>query len=66
MKVLQTRQFSFELVRSLGAIPIDYAAPNATDLLIELAPFEVILDCVDSELAKWSDHVSILMNLFFF
>ncbi|PAV88384.1 hypothetical protein WR25_05978 [Diploscapter pachys] len=48
---------SFELVRSLGAIPIDYAAPNATDLLIELAPFEVILDCVDSELAKWSDHV---------
>ncbi|CAL2028722.1 unnamed protein product [Caenorhabditis brenneri] len=48
---------SFDLVTKLGAIPIDYASETATQQLIEHAPFEVILDTVDSPLAKWSDNV---------
>lgn len=48
---------SFDLVTKLGAIPVDYASEDATKKLIEHAPFEVILDTVDSPLAKWSDNV---------
>uniref|UniRef100_A0A1I7TCE3 PKS_ER domain-containing protein n=1 Tax=Caenorhabditis tropicalis TaxID=1561998 RepID=A0A1I7TCE3_9PELO len=48
---------SFEMVEKLGAIPIDYASEQATQELIEHAPFEVIFDTVDSPLAKWSDNV---------
>ncbi|CAO4362390.1 unnamed protein product [Caenorhabditis nigoni] len=48
---------NFDMVSKLGAIPIDYAAEDATEQLIDHAPFEVILDTVDSPLAKWSDNV---------
>ncbi|CAI5437658.1 unnamed protein product [Caenorhabditis angaria] len=49
---------SFPLVTKLGAIPIDYSDMEAAkNQLISLAPFEVVLDTVDSELAKWSDNV---------
>uniref|UniRef100_A0A1I7XR60 ADH_zinc_N domain-containing protein n=1 Tax=Heterorhabditis bacteriophora TaxID=37862 RepID=A0A1I7XR60_HETBA len=63
-KVVATcSQDSFELVKSLGAIPVDYRAINATDQLINLAPFEVVLDCVNSELAKWSDKVNKVVDV---
>ncbi|CCD62972.1 Reticulon-4-interacting protein 1, mitochondrial [Caenorhabditis elegans] len=48
---------SFDIVKQLGAIPVDYTSDQATQELIEHAPFEVILDTVDSQLAKWSDNV---------
>ncbi|CAD6184131.1 unnamed protein product [Caenorhabditis auriculariae] len=48
---------SFEAVQKLGAIPVDYRCPQATDKLAALAPFEVVLDTVDSELSRWSDNV---------
>lgn len=51
---------SFDIVKQLGAIPVDYTSDQATQELIEHAPFEVILDTVDSQLAKWSDNVNII------
>ncbi|KAF1770137.1 hypothetical protein GCK72_001955 [Caenorhabditis remanei] len=48
---------SFELVKKLGAIPVDYSSEEATQQLVEHAPFEVIFDTVDSPLARWSDNV---------
>ncbi|KAK6015241.1 GroES-like protein [Ostertagia ostertagi] len=48
---------SAELVRKIGAIPVDYREENARDRLIEEGPFEVVFDCVDSDLAKWSDKI---------
>ena len=48
---------SFELVKSLGAIPVDYRSQNVTDQIIDQGPFEVILSCVDSDLSRWSDKV---------
>ncbi|RCN45524.1 GroES-like protein [Ancylostoma caninum] len=48
---------SAETVRKLGAIPVDYRAADVRDQLINEGPFEVILDCVDTELARWSDQV---------
>ncbi|VDK44184.1 unnamed protein product [Cylicostephanus goldi] len=43
---------SADTVRELGAITVDYRAPDARDRIIEEGPFEVILDCVDSDLAR--------------
>ncbi|PIO66176.1 GroES-like protein [Teladorsagia circumcincta] len=54
---LLTSNLSAEMVRKLGAIPVDYRAEDAKDRLIEEGPFEVIFDCVDSDLAKWSDKI---------
>ncbi|ETN75119.1 GroES-like protein [Necator americanus] len=48
---------SADAVRKLGAIPVDYRATDVCDQLIAEGPFEVILDCVDTELARWSDTV---------
>ncbi|WKX91779.1 hypothetical protein Q1695_010089 [Nippostrongylus brasiliensis] len=48
---------SAEMVKKLGAIPIDYRAEDVRDRLIAEGPFEVILDCVDTDLAKWSDNI---------
>ncbi|XGW19291.1 hypothetical protein V3C99_003263 [Haemonchus contortus] len=44
-------------VRKLGAIPVDYRAKDARDQLIQEGPYEVVFDCADSELAKWSDNI---------
>lgn len=49
--------FSDELVRKLGAIPVDYRAKDVRDRLIAEGPFEVILDCVNNDLTRWSDKV---------
>ncbi|KJH51185.1 GroES-like protein [Dictyocaulus viviparus] len=48
---------SIEMIRRLGAIPVDYESRNARDQLIAEGPFEVVLDCVDSDLARWSDKI---------
>ncbi|KHN83460.1 Reticulon-4-interacting protein 1, mitochondrial [Toxocara canis] len=48
---------SFQLVSSLGAKPIDYRSETAKEELKSEGPFDVILDCVDSELAAWSDSL---------
>ncbi|GMT02442.1 hypothetical protein PENTCL1PPCAC_24616, partial [Pristionchus entomophagus] len=48
---------SFDTIRSLGAIPIDYRSPTATDELIAAGPYEVVLSCVDSPLSQWSDKI---------
>uniref|UniRef100_F1KYA1 Reticulon-4-interacting protein 1 n=1 Tax=Ascaris suum TaxID=6253 RepID=F1KYA1_ASCSU len=48
---------SFKLVSSVGAKPIDYRSETVKDELKSEGPFDVILDCVDSELARWSDNV---------
>ncbi|VDN06308.1 unnamed protein product [Thelazia callipaeda] len=47
----------FEMVEKLGAIPINARSPEALQKLIDEGPFDVILDCVQSELAEWSDRV---------
>jgi NADPH:quinone reductase-like Zn-dependent oxidoreductase len=64
---------SFEMVKLLGAIPIDYRSDTAFADLVELSPFDVVLDTVDSPLARQSDdlmgiwrncvHVSIVSPL---
>ncbi|EYB92188.1 hypothetical protein Y032_0197g1585 [Ancylostoma ceylanicum] len=46
-----------DVVRKLGGIPVDYRAADVRDKLIDEGPFEVILDCVDTELARWSDQI---------
>ncbi|KHJ77422.1 hypothetical protein OESDEN_22958 [Oesophagostomum dentatum] len=48
---------SADFVRELGAIPVDYRAVDVHDQLIAEGPFEVIFDCVNSDLARWSDRV---------
>lgn len=48
---------SFKLVKSLGAIPIDYNDSLVREELIEYGPYDVILDCAESELAEWSDKI---------
>lgn len=45
------------MVRQLGAVPIDYKSPLALENLVNEGPFDVILDCVGSELAEWSNKV---------
>jgi NADPH:quinone reductase-like Zn-dependent oxidoreductase len=65
---------NMEYVRSMGGIPIDYKDHSAKDQLKSEGPFDVILDCVSSDLAQWSDnvmkswknsvHVSIVSPLF--
>ncbi|VDK27806.1 unnamed protein product [Gongylonema pulchrum] len=47
----------FHTIRQLGAVPINYKSPLALEQLIAEGPFDVILDCADSELAQWSDKV---------
>ncbi|VDM57254.1 unnamed protein product [Angiostrongylus costaricensis] len=64
---------SAEMVRKLGAIPIDYRSSNVREHLVAEGPYEVILDCVASDLARWSDktmgvwrnciHVSVVTPL---
>uniref|UniRef100_A0A914DAJ5 Uncharacterized protein n=1 Tax=Acrobeloides nanus TaxID=290746 RepID=A0A914DAJ5_9BILA len=44
-------------IQQLGGVPVDYNSPNAKDEIIEHGPFDVILDCVDTELSRWSDNV---------
>uniref|UniRef100_A0A158R5Z7 PKS_ER domain-containing protein n=1 Tax=Syphacia muris TaxID=451379 RepID=A0A158R5Z7_9BILA len=46
------------LVQSLGAVPVDYTnEPAAKKQLSSIGPFDVILDCVESDLAEWSDNL---------
>lgn len=48
--------FRLDLVRELGAIPVDYKnETTARAELTRLAPFDVILDCAKSDLTQWSD-----------
>lgn len=49
--------FSFDIIRRLGAKPVDYRDASAIETLINECPFDVILDCVGSELTQWSDKV---------
>ena len=49
--------FSFDLVKSLGAIPVDYNDAMVKEELIDHGPYEVILDCAETELAEWSDNI---------
>jgi NADPH:quinone reductase-like Zn-dependent oxidoreductase len=44
-------------VTSLGGIAVDYNSQDVKDQLIAEGPFDVILDCVDTDLARWSDKV---------
>uniref|UniRef100_A0A915DN07 Enoyl reductase (ER) domain-containing protein n=1 Tax=Ditylenchus dipsaci TaxID=166011 RepID=A0A915DN07_9BILA len=46
-----------EMVENLGAKAIDYNSTTAKEQIIDEGPFEVILDCADSELARWSDQI---------
>jgi len=46
-----------QYVTELGGIPVDYNSPDAKDKLIAEGPFDVILDCVDTELSRWSDNI---------
>lgn len=71
---IQSRYLSMDYVRQLGGIPIDFNDFAARDQLTREGPFDVIFDCVESDLAKWSDnvmrswknsvHVSIVSPLF--
>ncbi|VDM18938.1 unnamed protein product [Wuchereria bancrofti] len=47
----------FNMMQELGAIPIDYKNPGVLEKLISEGPFDVVLDCVQSELAEWSSKV---------
>ncbi|VDK70766.1 unnamed protein product [Anisakis simplex] len=47
----------FELVSSLGAKPVDYDCMTVKEMLQSEGPFDVILDCVNTELAQWSDSL---------
>jgi hypothetical protein len=45
-------------VESLGAVPVDYSLPEqAKSKIIAEGPYEVVLDCVDTELSRWSDSI---------
>ncbi|KAK6044787.1 oxidoreductase, zinc-binding dehydrogenase family protein [Cooperia oncophora] len=48
---------SADLVRKLGGIPVDYRADDVRDRLIEEGPYEVVFDCADTDLARWSDKI---------
>uniref|UniRef100_A0A914YRX4 Enoyl reductase (ER) domain-containing protein n=1 Tax=Panagrolaimus superbus TaxID=310955 RepID=A0A914YRX4_9BILA len=48
---------NMDYVRSMGGIPVDYEDSSAKERLKSEGPFDVILDCVSSDLAKWSDNV---------
>lgn len=49
---------SYALVQSLGAVPVDYNDEvTAKEKLVKYGPFEVIMDCAESDLAEWSDNV---------
>ncbi|GMT30406.1 hypothetical protein PFISCL1PPCAC_21703, partial [Pristionchus fissidentatus] len=48
---------SLDSMRALGATPVDYRSPTATDELIAAGPYEVVLSCVDSPLSQWSDKI---------
>ncbi|CAI4222413.1 unnamed protein product [Auanema sp. JU1783] len=52
--VVTCSEESFELVKSLGAIPVSYKSADVKDQLTELGPFEVIFDCVDTDISRWS------------
>ena len=44
-------------VSSLGGIPVDYNDPNVKEHITAEGPYDVILDCVDNDLTRWSDEV---------
>ena len=44
-------------VASLGGIAVDYNSHDVKDRLISEGPFDVILDCVNTDLARWSDKI---------
>lgn len=46
--------FSLQYVRDLGAVPVDYSAPDIKDQLTREGPFDLILDCATSPLTEWS------------
>lgn len=45
------------MMQRLGAVPINYNSPEALEKLIIEGPFDVVLDCVQSELTEWSSKV---------
>ncbi|EFO16322.1 oxidoreductase [Loa loa] len=47
----------FDMMQRLGAIPIDYKSREALEKLISEGPFDVVLDCAQSELTEWSSKV---------
>lgn len=48
--------FSQQYIVDLGGIPVDYNSSEAKDKIIAQGPYDVILDCVDTELSQWSDN----------
>uniref|UniRef100_A0A914I919 Enoyl reductase (ER) domain-containing protein n=1 Tax=Globodera rostochiensis TaxID=31243 RepID=A0A914I919_GLORO len=46
-----------KLVEELGAKAVNYNADTVKEQLLAEGPFELILDCVSSELAEWSDEL---------
>lgn len=44
-------------MQELGAIPINYKSPEALEKLISEGPFDVVLDCAQSELTELSNKV---------
>ncbi|KAM3722289.1 Reticulon-4-interacting protein 1 [Dirofilaria immitis] len=48
---------SINMVQKLGAIPINYKSPEAMENLINEGPFDVVLDCAESELAECSNRI---------
>lgn len=44
-------------MESLGAVAVDYSSPRAREQILAEGPYEVILDCVDSDLSRWSDEI---------
>ncbi|MCP9259881.1 Reticulon-4-interacting protein 1, mitochondrial [Dirofilaria immitis] len=51
------QQLSINMVQKLGAIPINYKSPEAMENLINEGPFDVVLDCAESELAECSNRI---------
>ncbi|VDO32455.1 unnamed protein product [Onchocerca flexuosa] len=47
----------FNMIQELGAIPVNYKSADALEKLISEGPFDVVLDCAQSELSEWSDRV---------
>uniref|UniRef100_A0A8R1U006 PKS_ER domain-containing protein n=2 Tax=Onchocerca TaxID=6281 RepID=A0A8R1U006_ONCVO len=47
----------FNMMQELGAIPVNYKSTDALEKLISEGPFDVVLDCAQSELTEWSDRV---------
>lgn len=44
-------------MEELGAIPIDYKSPEALERIINEGPFDVVLDCAQSELTEQNSKV---------